>query len=233
MFGGLPCEIAGESGGSAGWRPYSTYSTYSMELGESGAKPRDICAVLRNKMLFLQGVHVCTACALRALQRRALCKEACSGGVCSAEERALQRRVLCKGACSAKESALQRSVLCTGACCAEERALQRSVLCKEVCSAKKCALQRSVLCTGACCAEERALQRPEADWPSCSPQNKNRPGRMHQKKLGPQKKNGKLGETTTVLSPHQRAVGGAQGLPGPAGRGGSLAGPAGAEERVV
>ena len=35
-----------------------------------------------------------------------------------------------------------------------------------------------------------------------------------------------------LLSPHQRAVGGAQGLPGPAGRGGSLAGPAGPEERV-
>ena len=35
-----------------------------------------------------------------------------------------------------------------------------------------------------------------------------------------------------LLSPHQRAVGGAQGLPGPAGRGGSLAGPAGAEEQV-
>ena len=35
---------------------------HSMELGESGAKPRDICAVLRNKMLFLRGVHVCTAC---------------------------------------------------------------------------------------------------------------------------------------------------------------------------
>ena len=35
-----------------------------------------------------------------------------------------------------------------------------------------------------------------------------------------------------LLSPHQRAVGGVQGLPGPAGRGGSLAGPAGAKERV-
>ena len=31
---------------------------------------------------------------------------------------------------------------------------------------------------------------------------------------------------------HQRAVGGVQGLPGPAGRSGSLAGPAGAEEQV-
>ena len=29
-----------------------------------------------------------------------------------------------------------------------------------------------------------------------------------------------------LLAPHQRAVGGVQGLPGPAGRGGSLAGPA-------
>ena len=36
----------------------------------------------------------------------------------------------------------------------------------------------------------------------------------------------------STISPHQRAVGGVQGLPGPAGRGGSLAGPAGAEERV-
>ena len=35
-----------------------------------------------------------------------------------------------------------------------------------------------------------------------------------------------------LLSPHQRALGGAQGLPGPAGRVGSLAGPAGAEEQV-
>ena len=35
-----------------------------------------------------------------------------------------------------------------------------------------------------------------------------------------------------LLSPHQRAVGGAQGLPGPAGQGGSLAGAAGAEEQV-
>ena len=33
-----------------------------------------------------------------------------------------------------------------------------------------------------------------------------------------------------LLSPHQRAVGGVQGLPGPAGRGGSLAIPAGAED---
>ena len=33
-----------------------------------------------------------------------------------------------------------------------------------------------------------------------------------------------------LLAPHQRALGGVQGLPGPAGRGGSLAGPAGAEE---
>ena len=36
----------------------------------------------------------------------------------------------------------------------------------------------------------------------------------------------------TVLSPHQRALGGVQGLPGPSGRGGSLAGPAGAEEPI-
>ena len=35
-----------------------------------------------------------------------------------------------------------------------------------------------------------------------------------------------------LLAPDQRAVGGAQGLPGPAGRGGSLAGAAGAEEQV-
>ena len=35
-----------------------------------------------------------------------------------------------------------------------------------------------------------------------------------------------------LLSPHQRAVGGVQGLPGPAGRGGSLAGPAAPEEQV-
>ena len=35
-----------------------------------------------------------------------------------------------------------------------------------------------------------------------------------------------------LLAPHQRALGGVQGLPGPAGRGGSLAGPAGAEEQV-
>ena len=33
-----------------------------------------------------------------------------------------------------------------------------------------------------------------------------------------------------LLAPHQRALGGVQGLPGPAGRGGSLAGPAGTEE---
>ena len=37
----------------------------------------------------------------------------------------------------------------------------------------------------------------------------------------------------TTSKPHQRAVGGVQGLPGPAGRGGSLAGPAGAEEQVA
>ena len=47
----------GENGGSAGWRPYSTYSTYSMELGESGAKPRYICAVLRHKMRFFQCLY--------------------------------------------------------------------------------------------------------------------------------------------------------------------------------
>ena len=35
-----------------------------------------------------------------------------------------------------------------------------------------------------------------------------------------------------LLSPHQRALGGVQGLPGPAGRRGSLAGPAGAEESI-
>ena len=35
-----------------------------------------------------------------------------------------------------------------------------------------------------------------------------------------------------LLSPHQRALGGVQGLPGPAGRGGSLAGPARAEEAI-
>ena len=35
-----------------------------------------------------------------------------------------------------------------------------------------------------------------------------------------------------LLSPHQRALGGVQGLPGPAGQGGSLAGPAGAEEPI-
>ena len=35
-----------------------------------------------------------------------------------------------------------------------------------------------------------------------------------------------------LLSPHQRALGSVQGLPGPAGRGGSLAAPAGAEEQV-
>ena len=39
-------------------------------------------------------------------------------------------------------------------------------------------------------------------------------------------------EMITLVSPHQRAVGGVQGLPGPAGRGGSLAGPAGAEEQA-
>ena len=32
-----------------------------MELGESGAKLRDICAVLRHEMLFLQGVYSYTA----------------------------------------------------------------------------------------------------------------------------------------------------------------------------
>ena len=36
----------------------------------------------------------------------------------------------------------------------------------------------------------------------------------------------------SLLSPHQRALGSAQGLPGPAGQGGSLAGPAGAEEPI-
>ena len=35
-----------------------------------------------------------------------------------------------------------------------------------------------------------------------------------------------------LLAPHQRALGGVQGLPGAAGRGGSLAGPAGAEEAI-
>ena len=35
-----------------------------------------------------------------------------------------------------------------------------------------------------------------------------------------------------LLSPHQRALGGAQGLPGPATQGGSLAGPAEAEEPI-
>ena len=41
------------------------------------------------------------------------------------------------------------------------------------------------------------------------------------------------GTEMRLLSPHQRAVGGVQGLPGPAGRGGSLAGAAGAEEQVA
>ena len=40
------------------------------------------------------------------------------------------------------------------------------------------------------------------------------------------------GTEMRLLSPHQRALGGVQGLPGPAGRVGSLAGPAGAEEQV-
>ena len=35
-----------------------------------------------------------------------------------------------------------------------------------------------------------------------------------------------------LLSPHQRALGGVQGLPSPAGQGGSLAGPAKAEEPI-
>ena len=35
-----------------------------------------------------------------------------------------------------------------------------------------------------------------------------------------------------LLAPYKRAVGGAQGFPGPAGRGGSLAGPAGAKEQI-
>ena len=34
-------------------------------------------------------------------------------------------------------------------------------------------------------------------------------------------------EMVTLLSPHQRALGGVQGLPGPAGQGGSLAGSGG------
>ena len=38
--------------------------------------------------------------------------------------------------------------------------------------------------------------------------------------------------TEMLLSPHQRALGGVQGLPGPAGQGGSLAGPARGEESV-
>ena len=38
------------------------------------------------------------------------------------------------------------------------------------------------------------------------------------------------GDGSRLLSPHQRALGGVQVLPGPAGQGGSLAGPAGAEE---
>ena len=127
-------------------------------------------------------------CKERALQRSVLRR-----GACSAKKCALQRSVLCKGACSAKKrakkralqrSVLQRSALCKEACCAQERALTRSVLCKEACSAKK--LQRS--CKEARSAKKRALQRsvlckdPEADWPSCSPQNKNRPGRMRQPK---------------------------------------------------
>ena len=37
---------------------------------------------------------------------------------------------------------------------------------------------------------------------------------------------------TLDYSHHQRALGGAQGLPGPAGQGGSLAGPAGPEEPI-
>ena len=36
-----------------------------------------------------------------------------------------------------------------------------------------------------------------------------------------------------LLAPHQRALGGVQGAPGPAGRGGSLAGAARAEEQVA
>ena len=129
----------------------------------------------------------------RAAQRSVLCR-----GACSAKKCALQS-VLCKEACSAQErakeralqrSVLQRSALCKEACCAQERALTRSVLCKEACSAQERAkkLQRSVLCKEARSAKKRALQRsvlckdPEADWPSCSPQNKNRPGRMRQPK---------------------------------------------------
>ena len=116
----------------------------------------------------------------RALQRSVLCKEACSAKE-SALQRSAQRRVLCKEACSAKKRALQRSVLCKEARFAKKRALQRSALCKEACSAKKRALQRSVLCKGACSAKTRKLTgppspftAPEADWPSCLPQNKNR-----------------------------------------------------------
>ena len=41
-----------------------------------------------------------------------------------------------------------------------------------------------------------------------------------------------MNEDLRLLSPHQRALGGVQGLPGPAGQGGSLAGLAGAEEPI-
>ena len=114
-----------------------------------------------------------------ALQRRVLCKEACSAEesalqrsvLCrgeSAKESALQRSVLCRGECSAKESALQRRVLCRGECSAKKHALQRSVVCKGECSAKKRALQRSVLCKGECSAKERALQRRVLCKEACS-----------------------------------------------------------------
>ena len=58
-----------------------------------------------------------------ALCKGVLCKEALQ------KKCALQRRVLCKEACSAKKCALQRRVLCKEACSAKKCALQRRVLC--------------------------------------------------------------------------------------------------------
>ena len=87
-----------------------------------------------------------------------LCKEA-RKEVCSAKKRALQRTACCKGARKGECSAKKR---------ANESALQRSVLCKGACSAKKCSAKTRKL-TG-----PLPFTAPEADWPSCSPQNKNR-----------------------------------------------------------
>ena len=57
-------------------------------------------------------------------------------------------------------------------------------------------------------------------------------GRLRRNKMEEPDGHSEVERRLRLLSPHQRALGSVQGLPGPAGQGGSLAGPAGAEEAI-